>query len=290
MPEGAIYERQRHIEGLNVPQKATIVGCGGTGFWTALLLAMSGTEELILIDADNIEESNLNRLPIDRSSIGRSKVNELKDLISRLRPDTRIETHKFKIHGVTDCEILRGKVFCCTDNLQSQQLICAYCKKNDLSYQRVGYDGTILNVSKGFPLSFEDKPVNGYQVTPSWVAPAVLAGALAVVSQSYKELMIMDDISKINISGSSYVPGGIRDVLIEEGIEKVRDNVSDYCEGYGYCYECDHVPDGYSYCGDCGHDGFVSEDEAEDMKKASYDEGYEAGLIAGIEEAKKEGV
>ncbi len=32
MPQEAIYERQRLIEGLEIPEVASVVGCGGTGF------------------------------------------------------------------------------------------------------------------------------------------------------------------------------------------------------------------------------------------------------------------
>ena len=62
MPEQAIYERQNLIKDLKIPETASVVGLGGTGFWTALLLAMSGVEELVLIDSDIVEVSNLNRL------------------------------------------------------------------------------------------------------------------------------------------------------------------------------------------------------------------------------------
>ena len=46
----SIYQRQNLIPDLRVPNIASVVGCGGTGFWTAILLAMSGVEELILVD------------------------------------------------------------------------------------------------------------------------------------------------------------------------------------------------------------------------------------------------
>ena len=83
MPEEAIYERQYLIEGLAIPQTASVVGCGGTGFWTALLLAMSGAKELILVDTDILEVSNLNRLLLREDQVGKKKTEVLKELIDR---------------------------------------------------------------------------------------------------------------------------------------------------------------------------------------------------------------
>ncbi|MEK6845184.1 MAG: ThiF family adenylyltransferase, partial [Nanoarchaeota archaeon] len=153
MLQEAIYERQNLIGELDIPNIATVVGLGGTGFWTAVFLAMSGVSELILIDADTVDVSNLNRLPLKESFIGMKKTQAVKDFLSEIRKLTRIEIHNLKLVKPEDCQILRGAIFCCTDNLRSQQLICAYCNKNALFYQRIGYDGTILNVSKTFPLS-----------------------------------------------------------------------------------------------------------------------------------------
>jgi molybdopterin/thiamine biosynthesis adenylyltransferase len=141
MPEQAIYERQNLIEDLEIPEVATVVGCGGTGFWTAVFLAMSGVEELILIDPDIVEVSNLNRLLLGESYVGKKKTEALKNLILSIRGQVRIEIQDMRIEKPLDCQVLRGTVFCCTDNLKSQQIICAYCKKNELSYQRIGYDG-----------------------------------------------------------------------------------------------------------------------------------------------------
>jgi len=168
MPELAIYERQNLIQGLEIPEVASVVGLGGTGFWTALFLAMSGVEELILVDSDIVEVSNLNRLLLEENYVGKKKAEALKSLILGVRKETRIEIQDMRIEKPLDCQILRGDVFCCTDNLKSQQIICAFCKKNGLDYQRIGYDGTILNVSKTFPLSFKEDTGHGYTVTPSW--------------------------------------------------------------------------------------------------------------------------
>jgi len=290
MLEESIYERQNLIADLKIPKVASIVGCGGTGFWTAILLAMSGVEELILVDYDTVEVSNLNRLPLEDSYVGMEKTAAIKEFTSQIRKSVRIEIHDKRIEKAEDCVILRGMVFCCTDNLKSQQIICAYCRKNDIRYQRVGYDGTVLNVSKAFPLSFK-QPVErgGYTITPSWVIPAVLAAALGVSSKLYKELCIMDDIGKLHIQGCSYVSQRILDDAKAEEREEILDNITDYLpDGYGYCDDCDKCSDcervdldqGYGYCEDC--EIRHSDEEIEEIKEKAAQEGKDE-LIAQIE-------
>lgn len=276
MPEQAIYERQNLISNLKIPEVASVVGCGGTGFWTALFLAMSGTEELILVDSDIVEVSNLNRLLLQETCVGKKKAQSLKELVLSVRKDVRIEIQDMRIEKPIDCQVLRGQVFCCTDNLQSQQIICAYCKKNDLSYQRIGYDGTILNVSKTFPLSFKEDARDGYTVTPSWVIPAVFAASAGVASRTYKELCLMDDLGKLHIQNCSHICPKILDDAREEGKDDILDNIYDHIpDDYGYCSDCDRVnpDDGYGYCQDC--EEHYSDDEIEDIKEKAKNEEYD---------------
>ena len=253
MPQETLYERQDLINGLRIPKVASVVGCGGTGFWTAVFIAMSGVEELILVDSDHLEVSNLNRLPFNQGCVGAKKANATMQFIKAIRPQIRIEAQLERIQKPQDCLVLRGDVFCCTDNLKSQQIICAYCKKNNLPYQRIGYDGTILNVSKTFPLSFAPaREEDGYTVTPSWVVPAALAAAAGVSSRLYKELCLMDDLGKLHIQGCSHICPKILDVAREKGEQEILDNISDHIpDDYGYCPDCDYVPEGYAYCDDC---------------------------------------
>jgi len=278
MPEQAIYERQNLIEGLDIPQTASVVGCGGTGFWTALLLAMSGVEDLILVDSDIVEVSNLNRLFFEESSVGKKKAEALKKLILSVRKQVRIEIQDMRIEKPLDCQILRGEIFCCTDSLKSQQIICAYCKKNELSYQRIGYDGTILNVSKTFPLSLKDTDdERGYTITPSWVIPAVFAAAAGVASRTYKELCLMDDLGKLHIQHSSHICRKILDDVRIEGEENILENIEEHIpDNYGYCDDCDRIsPDNsdYGYCPDC--DDCYSDDAIEDIKETAKNEEYD---------------
>ncbi len=285
MIQEAIYERQNRITDIKIPEVVSIVGCGGTGFWTAIFLAMSGVKELVLVDSDTLETSNLNRLPLTQGDVGMKKTEVVSNFIRSIRNPIRIEVQEARIEEPSDCSLLRGVVFCCTDNLKSQQIICAYCKKNEIPYQRIGYDGTILNVSKAFPLSFNKvTEEGGYSVTPSWVIPAVLAAAAGVSSQLYKEVCIMDDIGKLHTQGCSHVCPKILDDAREkgqaEGVESGEENILDNIH--------EHIPDDYGYCGDCSMQYSEGDmDEARDESKAEgVEEGKEEGFNNAIEQIK----
>jgi len=256
-----LYHRQERLN-LDIPSVASVVGVGGTGFWVAIFLAMSGTEHLILVDPDVLEESNRNRLPVE-SRLGLRKVTLCANFINRIRT-CRIEQHQIKIESPEDCEILRGTVFCCTDSLKSQQLIYAYCKKNHLQYFRCGYDGTYLNVSNAFPLTFEEEPERtGYQFVPSWVVPCVIAAAASVFSACKAKLTWMCDIAELSPkSDPKLVPIGLREKIFYQKANAENWNCCDDCDRidpddpgeWGYCPECNYIspddPD-YGYCPDC---------------------------------------
>ncbi len=85
-----MYTRQWDIvtpEELNVP--ISIVGVGGIGSWTALLLAKMGCRDLTLYDFDTVELHNLAYQFYGEGDIGREKVQSLADHISDFVSDQK---------------------------------------------------------------------------------------------------------------------------------------------------------------------------------------------------------
>lgn len=67
--------------------KITIVGVGGVGGVVAECLARSGVQNLVLIDGDTIDETNLNRqIFTTRQNIGKPKVDEMEKRIKQFNP------------------------------------------------------------------------------------------------------------------------------------------------------------------------------------------------------------
>jgi len=71
-----------------------IFGIGGVGSFAVEGLARSGVGNFVLVDDDSICLTNINRqLHALTSTIGKSKVEVMKDRILEINPDARVETH-----------------------------------------------------------------------------------------------------------------------------------------------------------------------------------------------------
>lgn len=80
-----------------------IFGIGGVGSFTAEALARSGVGHLVLIDKDNIDETNINRqIHALDSTVGRSKVEVMRERILEINPAAQVDSiQKFFLPGET---------------------------------------------------------------------------------------------------------------------------------------------------------------------------------------------
>jgi molybdopterin/thiamine biosynthesis adenylyltransferase len=105
-----------------------VVGCGGTGSATAMLLARLGVGQLVLFDEDIVESSNLNRLHGARQSDAdamRPKVDVLSQEIASLGLGVRVVPMRRWI-GDTSCrDALKScdVIFGCTDDHDGRLLL-----------------------------------------------------------------------------------------------------------------------------------------------------------------------
>lgn len=202
-----LYDRQREI-GLTIPTSVTVVGVGGIGSWVAILSAMSGVSNLYLFDPDVMEEHNRNRLPFCEGSIGRPKVEVVREHIMSLRPDAIVVAIQEKLGGVLlDIQLGASAYFIdCTDSPRAQFEIYNRCKERLVDhttpkYIRAGYDGTRITVTGAVSGWIRtDVEEEDYTVNPSWVVPAVTVAALAVGKmEKYIDQEVSLDISEIGI-------------------------------------------------------------------------------------------
>lgn len=181
-----LYSRQRDLA-LNQIPSAIVVGCGGTGSWVALLLAMSGCLDLSLFDADRLEIHNFNRLCIPaESNLGRPKTEAIAEHIKLLRSDCQITTYgRATVYNLL--EVPGGEyLFDCTDSQETQIMLCQWAKDNNRVYIRCGCDGTHVTTCDSVPQwKTSDEPTTGYEIRPSWAVPAALAACFAVSKAMY---------------------------------------------------------------------------------------------------------
>ncbi len=84
--------------------RVAVFGVGGVGSFVVEGLARSGIGRFVLIDNDVICESNINRqLQATTKTIGRAKVDVMKERILDINPEAEVETHQlFYLPGTSD--------------------------------------------------------------------------------------------------------------------------------------------------------------------------------------------
>jgi len=124
------FERQERLSVWNQriieESSVMIVGVGGTGGEVAKNLALLGIGNLILIDLDTIEYSNLNRqLLFSGNDVGKNKAEiAKKHIIQRYNQDINIVTHtttvqEIPFHIFTELDAIAG----CVDNFLARQYL-----------------------------------------------------------------------------------------------------------------------------------------------------------------------
>jgi molybdopterin-synthase adenylyltransferase len=80
--------------------RVVVLGVGGLGGWSALSLACCGVGEMLLVDGDRVEESNLNRQVLyTESDIGRLKVEAAAERLGAFNSRMRLETIPARVDG-----------------------------------------------------------------------------------------------------------------------------------------------------------------------------------------------
>ena len=89
------------LEKLN-KSKVAIFGIGGVGSFVAEGLVRAGVQNFKLIDKDKVSITNLNRQIIaTHETIGKYKVDAMKERILTINPNAKVETYKESYTGQT---------------------------------------------------------------------------------------------------------------------------------------------------------------------------------------------
>lgn len=166
-----------------------VVGCGGIGTWVSIIGVMSGWENIVLIDHDRIEQSNLNRLPFTRDDVGLLKVDVLYRFLSNIRKHINIRSVPQTFENAVrhyEYNLLESKVvFCCTDTTESQDAVYQWCQQHDIEYVRGGYDEFHISITKQGPDKiWQFGPENSSYVS-SWAGTAMFAAAVAICGKEW---------------------------------------------------------------------------------------------------------
>ena len=117
--------------------RVIIFGVGGVGSYTVEALVRAGVGQITMVDFDEISESNINRqLHSLRSTIGKSKVDVMKDRILDINPDCKVELVKRLVYDDVDKVLGNNKydfVVDAIDVIGSKINLIEYCAKNNIN-------------------------------------------------------------------------------------------------------------------------------------------------------------
>ncbi len=132
-----------------------LIGAGGLGSPAALYLAAAGVGTIGLVDADVVDESNLQRQVIHTTDrVGMSKVESARQAIHALNPDVNVVGHEVRITPENAEEIVAqyDLVIEGSDNFDTMYLmndVCVKLGKPDITSSILGFEGQITTILPG---------------------------------------------------------------------------------------------------------------------------------------------
>ncbi|XP_057966170.1 SUMO-activating enzyme subunit 2 [Malania oleifera] len=145
--------------------KVLMVGAGGIGCELLKTLALSGFQDIHIIDMDTIEVSNLNRQFLFRQShVGQSKANVARDAVLKFRPNVSITSYhanvkdpKFNVDFFKEFNVVLNGL----DNLDARRHVNRLCLAADVPLVESGTTGFLGQVTvhvKGKTECYECQP------------------------------------------------------------------------------------------------------------------------------------
>lgn len=124
--------------------KVAVFGLGGVGSYVCEGLARSGVGNFILVDYDKVDESNINRQLIATvNTIGRHKVDLMRERILEINPDANVEVYKEFYMADCEIDIITGDLSYavdCVDTIMAK--IAIICKCDELGVPVISSMGT----------------------------------------------------------------------------------------------------------------------------------------------------
>ena len=124
--------------------KVAVFGLGGVGSFVCEGLARSGIGNFVLVDFDKVDETNINRQLIATvKTIGKYKVDLMKERILEINPDATVEVYKEFYMADSQTDIITedlSYVVDCVDTIMAK--IAIVCKCDELDVPVISSMGT----------------------------------------------------------------------------------------------------------------------------------------------------
>lgn len=121
--------------------KVLIIGAGGLGAPAAMYLAAAGVGTIGIVDADEVDLSNLQRQIIHGTAdIGKAKVKSAKETMNAMNPDVTVNTYRMFVDSTNIRELIREYDFIIdgTDNFPAKFLINDACVRLGKAFSHGG--------------------------------------------------------------------------------------------------------------------------------------------------------
>jgi molybdopterin-synthase adenylyltransferase len=139
--------------------RVAVVGLGGTGSPTATLLSRTGIGELILIDGDDLEKTNMNRVRgYKGSDVGNKKADSLCKFIQSLELNLSVTAIPNYLNGeaidaISSADVVLG----CTDDISGRDLMNQALYYYGVVYIDLGIAGNVNKDESGDPFLHSQK-------------------------------------------------------------------------------------------------------------------------------------
>ena len=123
-----------------------VIGVGGVGSWAAEALARSGVAGLVLIDLDQVAESNINRqIQALGSTVGMAKAEALRQRIADIHPGCAVRVIEEFVEpdnwpALVGAAEFDGLIDCC-DHVRAKATLAAWARELQLPFVTVGAAG-----------------------------------------------------------------------------------------------------------------------------------------------------
>ncbi|MBW2615996.1 MAG: HesA/MoeB/ThiF family protein, partial [Deltaproteobacteria bacterium] len=137
--------------------RVAVVGAGGLGGNVVLLLARLGIGQLVVVDQDAFDETNLNRQALSNvTSLGKSKSGEAVEVVRSVNPGVEVLPYQVKLNTSNAFEILAGAevVVDALDNVPDRFVLEKVCKKLGIPLVHgalAGFEGQVMTIFPGDP-------------------------------------------------------------------------------------------------------------------------------------------
>jgi molybdopterin/thiamine biosynthesis adenylyltransferase/rhodanese-related sulfurtransferase len=181
--------------------RVLVVGAGGLGCAALPYLAAAGVGQLMLMDPDQVEESNLHRQPLYRmSDVGVPKVDAARAALLALNPEIAITTYGARLDaGNAAARVAAADVILdATDSLAATYILSDACRAANLPLVSAsvlglsGYVGVFCGGAPSYRAVFPDMPAQA----GSCAANGVLGSAVGVIGtlQAHLALALLLDL------------------------------------------------------------------------------------------------